>query len=107
MSDIVCYNVVTIDSKGITLKHQKNNIYICFEECAQNYAAEKALITSKCVAVRDITTLSFVFYTHPKIKLVFKKHLLGNFIPNKSAVNKFLYLQKAIEKFGYNSYDLS
>ena len=107
MSEIVCCDVISIDSKGITLKHQKNNIYIYFDECARNYATEKALITNKCIAERDITTLSFIFYTLPKTKLVFKKHLLGKFIPNKSALNKFFYLQKAIEEFGYVSYDLS
>jgi len=107
MSEIVCCDIVSIDSKGITLKHPKNNIYIYFDECARNYATEKALITNKCIAERNITTLSFVFYTYPKTKLVFKKQLLENFIPNKSATNQFFYLQKAIEKAGYTSYDLS
>ena len=107
MNDKICHHIVTIDNDGITVRHNHNNIYIRFDKCAENYAAENALEASKCVAVRDITTLSFTFYTIPKTKVFFKKIFLKDLISGKSAVSKFLDLQKAITRSGYTSYDLS
>ena len=72
MSNIICFEIVNINSTGITAKNGKTDIKICFEECAKNYANENALADSRCVATRDITKLIFTFYTHPKIELVFK-----------------------------------
>ena len=80
---------------------------INFEECAKNYAKENSLENSRCVATRDITKLTFTFYTQPKIGLVFKKHFFKDLVSGKSAVSKFLELQKAINKYGFTSYDLS
>lgn len=59
------------------------------------------------MATRDITTLSFTFYTQPKTNLVFKRSFLKDLIAGKSAVSKFFDLQKAIVEVGYTSYDLS
>ena len=107
MSNIICFEIVDINRSGVTVKSGKTDIKICFDECAKNYANEKSLETSRCVATRDITRLTFTFYTHPKIKVVFKKHFLKDLFSGKSAVRKFLELQKAINKYGYTSYDLS
>lgn len=107
MSNITCFEVVNINDSGITVKSGKTNIKICFDECAKNYAEEKSLKNSRCVAARDITKLTFTFYTDPKISVVFKKHFLKDLFSEKSAVNKFIELQKAINKYGYTSYDLS
>lgn len=107
MSEIICYNVINVDNKGITLEHQNTNIYIGFEDCAKNYAIQKSLKASKCVATRDITTLTFSFYTLPKTKVIFRKHFLKDLISGKSAVSQFLHLQNAISQSGYTSYDLS
>ena len=104
MKRTIYYEVVNVDNEGITLKHPSGNLYIRFDECARNYAAEKSLETSRCVATRDVTKLSFTFYTSPKTQVAFKKHFFRDLISGKSAVNKFL---KAISKFGYTSYDLS
>lgn len=107
MNDIICSEIVNINSTGITLKHKTANIFVSFEECAKNYANQNFLETSKCVAVRDITNLTFTFYTNPKVKMVFKKSFFKNLFSGKSAVRRFLDLQKSIRNFGFTSYDLS
>ena len=107
MSNIICFEIVHINSSGITVKSGKTDIKICFEECVKNYANENDLENSRCVATRNITKLTFTFYTQPKISVVFKKHFFIDLFSKKSAVSKFLELQKAINKYGYTSYDLS
>lgn len=104
---IICYNIIKIDNEGITLENQNNNIYVCFDEYAKNYATETSLESSRCVATRDITTLSFTFYTLPKTKVVFKKQFLNDLISGKSAVSRFFELQNVISQSGYTTYDLS
>lgn len=107
MNDIDCFELVDINKTGIIVKNQETKINILFDECAKNYADEKSIEMSRCVATRDITELTFTFYTRPKIRVVFKKHFIKDLLPGKSAVSKFLRLQKAINKCGYTSYDLS
>ena len=107
MKEIICYDVIRIDKEGITLDNHSTNIRILFDDCAQNYANENSLKKSKCVATRDVSTLTFSFYTIPRTKIVFKKHLIKDLFAGKSAVNKFFNLQKAISQLGYTSYDLS
>ena len=107
MNYIICYELVNIDSSGITVKNSSAEFFISFEECVKNYANENSLENSRCVATRDITKLTFTFYTQPKIRVVFKKHFFKDLVSGKSAVSKFLELQKAINKYGYTSYDLS
>lgn len=107
MNSIVCHKVFDITKDGIILEFKKNKIHIDFDDCAKNFAAENNIECSKCVAIRDITELSFTFYTYPKIKLVFKRYSLSNIIGGNSAVSKFLGLQKAIVESGYTSYDFS
>ncbi len=107
MDSIVCYDIINIDNEGITLKHSEGNVYICFKECANNYAIENMLNTSNCVATRNISTLSFVFYTVPRTQVVFRKNFLRTLVCGKSAIIRFHDLQKAIVNAGYTSYDLS
>lgn len=107
MNDLIYSEIINISSTGITLKHKGSNIFVSFKECTKNYAKQNSLETSKCVAVRDITSLTFTFYTNPKIKLVFKKNFFKNLFSGKSAVSKFLDLERAIKNFGFTSYDLS
>lgn len=107
MNNLICRNVINVTKEGLILDAQKERVYICFDECTKNFSLEKNNEPSKCVATRDITTLSFTFYTQPKTKVVFKKHFLKDLVMGKSAVNKFLNLQKAIVEAGYTSFDLS
>lgn len=107
MNKAIRANIVSINGSEITIKNEKTDIKIRFEECAKNYADENSLKNSKCVATRDITKLTFTFYTSPKIDVVFKRRFFKDLFSGKSAVRKFLNLQKAINQCGYTSYDLS
>lgn len=105
--DIICDELLDVSSSGLTIKCNNSDMFISFEECAKNYANEKFLENSSCIATRDITKLTFTFYTQPKIRVVFKNYFFKDLFSGKSAVSKFLELQKAINKYGYTSYDLS
>lgn len=107
MNDIICFDVVNADRSGITVKGDRADVKISFAECAKNYAKEKSLATSNCVATRDATKLTFIFYTHPKTRVTFKKRFLQGLFSGKTAVGKFLELQRTIRRYGYTSYDLS
>ena len=107
MNDIICFDVVNADRSGITVKGDWADMKISFAECAKNYAKERSLATSNCVATRDATTLTYIFYTDPKTKVIFKKRFLQGLFSEKTAVVKFLELQRIIRKYGYTSYDLS
>lgn len=107
MNEIICSEIIDINSSGFILKHKKTSVFISFDECSRNYANEKSVEMSKCVATRDITKLTFTFYTNPKTEIVFKKNFLKDLFSGKSAVGKFLDLEKIINKYGYTSYDLS
>ena len=106
MNNIICHNVIDVTKEGITLESAGEKIYIDFDDCVKNFSLEKGKVC-KCVATRDITTLSFVFYTQPKTNVVFKKNFFKDLIMGKSAVSKFLDMQKGIVEAGYTSYDLS
>ena len=106
MNNIICHMVVDVTKKGITLESAGNEIYIDFDDCVKNFFSETGQVC-KCVATRDITTLSFTFYTHPKTNVIFKRSFFRDLITGKSAASKFLDLQKAIVEVGYTSYDLS
>lgn len=107
MNDIICYEIINFNKMGLTVKNKNAEIFISFDECAKNFANENSIKKSKCVAVRDISALTFTFYTKPKIKIVFKKHFLKNLLSGKSAVSRFCDLQKNIIQSGFTSYDLS
>lgn len=102
MKEIVCTSIVSANQDRILLKSKNSVVEIVLSECAREYAEEVGDKTSKCVALRDITKLSFVIYTKQRIKLVFKRCLW-----NKSAIKRFTELQNAIERLGYSSYDLT
>jgi len=104
---IICDEILDVDNSGLTIKCNNSDIFISFAECVKNYANENSLENSRCVATRDITKLTFTFYTQPKLRVIFKKHFFKDLVSGRSAVNKFLELQKTINKYGYTSYDLS
>lgn len=107
MNRIICHNVIDVTENGILLESQKDRIFINFEDCAKSFSSEKGSKFGKCVATRDITTLSFTFYTQPKTRVVFKKHFFKDIVVANSALKRFQELQKAIVKVGYTSYDLT
>ena len=106
MNNIFYPKAFEVTKDGLTLRLGKKETYISFEECAKNFSSEKN-ISCNCVATRDITTLSFTFYTNPKTEVVFHRNLLKRLFLCNCAQRKFLDLQKAIIDAGYTSYDLS
>ncbi len=58
MNNIICHNVIDVTKEGITLKSEKKEIYISFDDCVKNFSSENGKEFCNCVATRDITTLS-------------------------------------------------
>ena len=106
MNKVICHKVIDVTKEGITLESAEEKIYIDFDDCVKNFSIETGKVC-KCVATRNITTLSFTFYTQPKTNVVFKRNFFTELIAGKSAICKFLDMQKAIVEVGYTSYDLS
>lgn len=106
MNTVVCHKVIAVTKEGITLESARKKIYIDFNDCAKNFSSEKGK-DCKCVATRDITTVSFTFYTQPKTKVVFKSSFFKKLIAGKSSTDKFSDMQKAIAEVGYTRYDIS
>lgn len=106
-NSVVCEKILKVDNSGLLLKCENSDVFIRFDECAKNYAADKSCKSNKCVATRDITKLTFTFYTDHQIKVIFKKHFLKDLFPKNSAVCKFRELQNIINRCGYTSCDLS
>ena len=107
MECAVCYEIMKIEATGLTLKYKGAPLFVCFEDCAKNYACENGLEKSRCIAVRDITKLTFMFFTEPKTYLVFKKSFWKALMTGKSAAQRFMELQKKILQYRYTSFDLS
>lgn len=107
MNNIICHKVIDVTNEGITLESFGERIYIDFGDCVKNFSVEKGNELGKCVATRDITTLSFTFYTRPKTTVFFKRRFFSDLIEGSNVVKKFLDMQKAIIEVGYTSYDLS
>ena len=106
MNNKICHKIINVTKNGITLQSAGEKIYIDFDDCVKNFSLENGRFC-KCVATRDITKLSFTFYTNPRTNIIFKRNFLKNLLIGKSAVSKFWDMQKAIVEAGYTSYELS
>lgn len=106
MKALINCEIINIDSKGIVVRHEGDDIFIDFKKCAINFSIKNNLSKSKCVAERNIINHTFVFYTEPNTTIKFK-NTLQNLLKGKSANKKFIELQKAIDDSGYISFDLS
>lgn len=107
MQNDIYHQIIDVTEEGILLKNRKRTIFIGFATCAKNFSIEECKVSSKCVATRDISTLSFTFYSDPKTVVIFKKRSFINLIMGKSPVEEFINLENAIINAGYTSYDLS
>lgn len=107
MNSIISYKAVDVNSDGMVVRYKDSEVFICFAECAKNFAIEESLETNKCVATRDITKLTFTFYTDPKTEIVFKRSIFKTLLFGKSAYRNFRDLQKKINRCGFTTYDLS
>lgn len=106
MNNMICRKVIEVTPNGVTLESVGKQVYIDFAQCAKNFSTENGKVC-KCVAARDITKLSFTFYTNPKTGIVFRRSHLAKLIQGKSAADAFLEMLKAILDAGYTTYDLS
>ena len=97
--------ITGISKAGISLKSFG---FINFKECAYNFKQTEGG-SGKCVGEREITDLSFTFYTSPKpimIKFIEKNKFI-EFIAKENTISRFNKLQKQIIKFGYTTRDIS
>ncbi len=95
-----------ISPKGIALR---NGMYIDFIECTKVWAEANALEKTTCVGERDITDLSFTFYSLPKpimIKFI-EKGRLAEIFSKPNAVFRFHDLQNKILEYGFSTFDMS
>lgn len=99
-------NIVEITSKGVSLK---NCTFIDFSVCAENFKKANPESSGKCVGEREITDLSFTFYTNPKpIMIIFEPcNKLIEFLSMNKTVKRFHSLQTKINNFGYSTLDIS
>jgi len=104
--DACTENEITgISNAGISLKSFG---FINFKECAYNFKQTEGG-SGKCVGEREITDLSFTFYTSPKpimIKFI-ERHKFIEFIAKENTVSRFNKLQNQILKYGYSTRDMS
>lgn len=101
-------DILEITREGITLRTPNGDIKISFSECKQNFAFENSLTESNCVATRNITIPSFIFFSNPKIEIIFKKKsFLQHLFSVKRPYSEFHELQKTIQRTGYTTYDMS
>ncbi len=97
--------IMLISKEGISLNSFG---FINFKECAYNFKQTKGGL-DKCVGERDITDLSFTFYTSPKpIKLKFiKRNKFIELISRENTISRFHKLQNQIINYGYSTRDMS
>ncbi len=97
--------IMGISEAGISLKSFR---FINFKECAYNFAQTEGG-SGKCVGEREITDLSFTFYTSPKpimIKYIEKSKII-EFFSRMNTISRFHKLQKKIVEYGYSTMDIS
>ena len=97
--------IMGISKEGISLKSFR---FINFKECAYNFKQTEGG-SGKCVGEREITDLSFTFYTSPKpimIKFIEKNKYL-ELISKENTISRFHKLQKQIVQYGYSTRDMS
>lgn len=98
--------IVGISKEGISLKSFG---FINFKECAYNFKQTEGG-SGKCIGEREITDLSFTFYTSPKpimIKFVEKNKLIELITKKHNTALRFQKLQEQIFGYGYNTRDMS
>lgn len=98
-------DIMGISKEGISLNSFR---FVNFKECAYNFKQTEGG-SGKCVGEREITDLSFTFYTSPKpivIKFIEKNKII-EFISKENTISRFHKLQKQILEYGYSTRDMS
>lgn len=97
--------IIGICKDGISLKSFS---FINFKECAYNFKQTEG-DSGNCIGEREITDLSFTFYTSPKpimIKFIEKNKFI-ELISKENALSRFHKLQKQILEYGYSTRDMA
>ena len=97
--------ILGMNKNGISLSSFR---FIHFKECAYHFQQMNGGL-GNCVGERDITGLSFTFYTAPKpirIQLIERNKLIEIF-SKTNTISRFHKLQSTILKYGYNTRDCS
>lgn len=98
-------DIMGISKEGISLNSFR---FVNFRECAYNFKQTEGG-SGKCIGDREITDLSFTFYTSPKpimIKFIEKNKFI-EFISKENTIFRFHKLQKQISEYGFNTRDIS
>lgn len=99
-------NIAEITSKGISLK---NDTFIDFSVCAENFKKANPTSSGTCIGEREVTDMSFTFYTNQKpIMIIFEpRNKFFEFLTANGKVKRFHSLQLKINDFGYSTLDMS
>ena len=98
-------DISDVSANGILLKDGK---LIHFKTCAYNYQKMNGG-NGNCVGERDISSLTFAFYTAPLTTHIhfLKKNKIVEFCKGKPTYRRFYALQQKIFAFGYSTVDLN
>ena len=98
-------DITGVSRGGISLNAYR---FINFAECAYNFARLKGA-SGNYVGERSEGELSFTFFTSPVPTVIrfTEKDTFTPFVPKVSTVSRFRKLQRRIERYGYQTRDMS
>lgn len=102
MHRIMC-RTMSVTEDGVTLGNSTGQIHIRFAQCARNCPLPNS--SGTCVAVRNIETRTFLFFTRPETEVVIEKRFLKDLISGSSALRRFQALEDAIHQAGFTTFD--
>ena len=100
-------DVASTDRHGITLK---NGYVIEFDECVRTWSEVYGMPENmKCVGDRDITEMTFMFFTLPRPVIIrFRKESrIREFFSKLGAEKRFHEFRRKIVELGYTTFDLT
>ena len=92
---------------GFWLHNKGDACFLLLKDCITPGNAQHGRNSHKGVGTRDITKLTYTFYSTPPIRIVFAKGILSYIRTGKTATQRFLQIQKELNSLGYHTYDLS
>ena len=98
-------DIAQISENGITLSNGK---IISFADCVKNYALYNDTKGQPIVGEREVSDLSFTFYSSPRAVMIkFPEMPCHDGVFAASVQQRFYSLQKQLEAFGFYTCDLS
>ena len=108
----MCYVFRDIDVRfsardgGIWLHHKGETNFLLLKDCVHSTNLQ-GRNSHNGIGTRDITKLTFTFYSTPSIRIVFTKGILSYIRTGKTATQRFHQLQNNLLSLGYCTFDLS